>query len=49
MIPEAQRLRENKRSIEELEKINIIIHPLMLTQMLISYHMLKAAFCHHPI
>ena len=33
----------------DLEKINIIIHPLMLTQMLISYHMLKAAFCHHPI
>ena len=49
LIPEAQHLRANKRSIEELEKINIIIHPLMLTQMLIPYHMLKAAFCHHPI
>ena len=33
LIPEAQHLRENTRSIEELEKINIISHPLMLTQL----------------
>ena len=31
LIPEAQHSRENTRSIEELEKINIIGHPLMLT------------------
>ena len=49
LIPEAQRLRSNKRSIEELEKINIIIHPLILTQMLIAYHMVKAALGRHPI
>jgi len=34
---------------EELEKINIISHPLMLTQMLIAYHMVKAALGHHAI
>ena len=49
LIPEAQRLLANKRSIEELEKINIIIHPLILTQMLIAYHMVKVALGHHPI
>jgi len=49
LIPEAQHLRANKRSIEELEKINIISHPLMLTQMLIAYHMVKAALGHHAI
>jgi len=49
LIPEAQHLRENTRSIEELEKINIISHPLMLTQLLIAYHMVKAALGHHAI
>ena len=49
LIPEAQHLRANKRSIEELGKINIISHPLMLTQMLIAYHMVKAALGHHAI
>ena len=49
LIPEAQYLRENTRSIEELEKINIISHPLMLTQLQIAYHMVKAALGHHAI
>jgi len=49
LIPEAQHLRENTRSIEELEKINIISHPLMLTQLLVAYHMVKAALGHHAI
>ena len=42
-------LRENTRSIEELEKINIISHPLMLTQLLVAYHMVKASLGHHAI
>ena len=49
LIPEAQHLRENTRSIEELEKINIISHPLMLTQLLVAYHMVKASLGHHAI
>ena len=49
LIPEAQHMRENTRSIEELEKINIISHPLMLTQLLVAYHMVKAALGHHAI
>ena len=49
LIPEAQHLRENTRSIEELEKINRISHPLMLTQLLTAYHMVKAALGHHAI
>ena len=49
LIPEAQHLRANKRSIEELGKIIIISHPLILTQMLIAYHMVKAALGHHAI
>jgi phosphoribulokinase len=48
MIPESQHLRANKRSIEEFGII-IISHPLMLTQMLIDYHMVKAALGHHAI
>ena len=49
LIPEAQHLRGNTRSIEELEKINIISHPLMLTQLLVAYHMVKASLGHHAI
>ena len=49
MIPEAQHLRANKRSIEEFGKIIIISHPLMLTQMLIAYNMVKAALGHHVL
>ena len=49
LIPEAQHMRENTRSIEELEKINIISHTLMLTQLLVAYHMVKAALGHHAI
>jgi len=49
LIPEALHLRENTRSIEELEKIKIISHPLMLTQLLVAYHMVKAALGHHAI
>ena len=49
LIPEAQHLRENTRSIEEMEKINRISHPLMLTQLLVAYHMVKAALGHHAI
>ena len=36
LIPKAQHLRVNKRFIEELEEINIISPPLMLTQLLIA-------------
>ena len=49
MIPESQHLRANKRSIEEFGKIIIISHPLVLTQMLIDYHMVKAALGHRAI
>ena len=49
LIPEAQHLRKKTRSIEELEKINIISHPLMLTQLLVAYHMVKASLGHHAI
>ena len=36
LIPKAQHLRVNTRFIEELEEINIISHPLMLTELLIA-------------
>jgi len=49
LIPEAHHLRENTRSIDEMEKINIISHPLMLTQLLVAYHMVKAALGHHAV
>jgi len=49
LIPEAEHLRANTRSIEEMDRINVISHPLMLTQMLIAYHMVKAALGVHAI
>ena len=42
LIPEAQHLWENTSSIEELEKIDIISHLLMFTQLLIAHQMIKA-------
>ncbi|MDP6307694.1 MAG: hypothetical protein QGG66_02010 [SAR324 cluster bacterium] len=49
LIPEAQHFRKNSRSIEELENINIISHSFVLTQLLIAFHMVKAALDHHAI
>ncbi len=49
LIPEAEHLRANTRSIEEMNRINVISHPLMLTQLLIAYHMVKAALGVHAI
>lgn len=49
LIPEAEHLRANTRSIEEMDRINVISHPLMLTQLLIAYHMVKAALGVHAI
>jgi len=49
LIPEAQHLRENVGAFTD-EKNNLSIsHPLALSQLMITYHMVKAALGHHAI
>ena len=46
LLPEAKHLRENVGQFDVKEP-RIISHPLALTQLLITYHMVKAALGVH--
>ena len=49
LIPEAQHLRDNVgKFTDDNDKCNIS-HPLALSQLMITYHMVKAALGHHAI
>ena len=49
LIPEAQHLRENVGAFTDEENNLSISHPLALSQLMITYHMVKAALGHHAI
>jgi len=49
LIPEAQHLRENVGTFTDEENNLSISHPLALSQLMITYHMVKAALGHHAI
>ena len=48
LIPEAQYLRDALGEFGE-DKVKKVSHPLALSQLLITYHMVKAALGHHAI
>jgi phosphoribulokinase len=49
LIPEAQYLRENVGEFTDDHNKSVISHPLALSQLMITYHMVKAALGHHAI
>jgi phosphoribulokinase len=49
LIPEAQHLRENVGEYTDNKNKSAISHPLALSQLMITYHMVKAALGHHAI
>ena len=49
LIPEAQYLRDALGEFGDEEKNRQVSHPLALSQLLITYHMVKAALGHHAI
>ncbi len=49
LIPEAQHLRENLGRFTDDQNQLGMSHPLALSQLLITYHMVKAALGHHAI
>lgn len=49
LIPEAQHLRENVGKFRDAENHTALSHPLALSELLITYHMVKAALGHHAI
>ncbi|NQV83146.1 MAG: phosphoribulokinase [Rhodospirillales bacterium] len=49
LIPEAQHLRENVGQFTDEKNNNVLSHSLALSQLLITYHMVKAALGHHAI
>ncbi|MBC8338428.1 MAG: phosphoribulokinase [Alphaproteobacteria bacterium] len=49
LIPEAQHLRENVGQFTDEQNNSLTSHPLALSQLLITYHMVKAALGHHAI
>lgn len=49
LIPEAQHLRENVGKFNDAENRTALSHPLALSELLITYHMVKAALGHHAI
>lgn len=49
LIPEAQYLRENVGKFTNEKNKCAISHPLALSQLMITYHMVKAALGHHAI
>lgn len=49
LIPEAQHLRENVGQFRDAENHTALSHPLALSELLIAYHMVKAALGHHAI
>ncbi|TCS64272.1 phosphoribulokinase [Varunaivibrio sulfuroxidans] len=49
LIPEAQHLRENVGKFYDDQNQLALSHPLALSQLLVTYHMIKAAQGHHAI
>jgi phosphoribulokinase len=49
LIPEAQHLRENVGKFTDDRDKQVMSHPLALSQLLCTYHMVKAALGHHAI
>ena len=49
LIPEAQHLRENVGKFTDGKNNCAVSHPLALSQLMITYHMVKAALGHHAI
>ena len=49
LIPEAQYLRENVGQFTNEMNKSVSSHPLTLSQLLIAYHMVKAALGHHAV
>lgn len=49
LIPEAQHLRENVGRFTDDKNRPAMSHPLALSQLLITYHMVKAALGHHAV
>ncbi|KAA5604544.1 phosphoribulokinase [Roseospira marina] len=49
LIPEASHLRANVGEFTNAENEQVVSHPLALTQLLIAYHMVKAALGIHAI
>ena len=49
LIPEAQHLRENVGRFTDDKNKQALSHPLALSQLLITYHIVKAALGHHAI
>ncbi len=49
LIPEAQHLRDNVGQFIDDHDMYVISHPLALSQLMITFHMVKAALGHHAI
>ena len=49
LIPEAQHLRENVGQFRDARNHAALSHPLALSELLITYHMVKVALGHHEI
>lgn len=49
LIPEAQHLRQNVGTFTDESNNQILSHPLALSQLMITYHVVKAALGHHAI
>ncbi len=49
LIPEAQHLRENIGRFRDADNHLSMSHPLALSELLITYHMVKAAIGHHAV
>lgn len=49
LIPEAQHLRENVGRFRDADNHLSMSHPLALSELLITYHMVKAALGHHAV
>lgn len=49
LIPEAQHLRQNVGTFTDESNKRTLSHPLALSQLMITYHVVKAALGHHAI
>ncbi len=49
LIPEARHLRANVGKFRDAENHAALSHPLALSELLIAYHMVKAALGHHAV
>ncbi len=49
LIPEARHLRENVGTFTDASNRQTLSHPLALSQLMITYHVVKAALGHHAI